>query len=508
MTTTFPTSIDVISNPSNANTLADAGLEHDLQHDFANDAIKAIEAKVGVDSSAISTTIDYILHHHSHTGSDGTQVVTASAITSLAVVNSSPSSIAASIKAAASQTADTLQIQNSAGTAIGGIDSTGILYSTTGLLVKNLSAVSLLNVSESGNEVGIRNNGVVKGYTGEGTGNSFTLDASNGSLKLGGTTGAPNLWTNSFRSARVTYNQADGKNNANPGGIAWQDVTNADSPSYTTLCRTSIGLLQKTADGTLGVTDSFMTMGFPTYDGVTTATKSVGISVVAGTAPTLSSGIVNITGKLTVSDVTQLNGTLNVAGAVTMSTSMSVIGTLTLTVPPVLPSGAYAGSGAATTLARSDHSHAGLTKTKAAFTRTSGNFTITSTSWTAILGTGVDLVIAAVVNDWIEVSLSVAWNSEALYGCLDVSSIISGSAFSSWGSVKTTTDSGVQAWIGIASNFTYVGGSVMKQVAAGDIDGSGNVNLRIFGRNTSAGTKTIFATADGPFKWSAKNLGQ
>jgi len=59
MATNFPTSIDALVNPTSVNKLNDAGVIHADQHANANDAIEALEAKVGVDSSAITTSLDY-----------------------------------------------------------------------------------------------------------------------------------------------------------------------------------------------------------------------------------------------------------------------------------------------------------------------------------------------------------------------------------------------------------------------------------------------------------------
>lgn len=51
MPTTFPTSLDVFPNPSSATTLNETGLEHHLQHANANDAIEALQTKVGITGS-------------------------------------------------------------------------------------------------------------------------------------------------------------------------------------------------------------------------------------------------------------------------------------------------------------------------------------------------------------------------------------------------------------------------------------------------------------------------
>lgn len=57
MATNFPTTLDALSNPSAANTLNSPS--HSSQHANANDAIEALEAKVGVDNSGVTTSLDY-----------------------------------------------------------------------------------------------------------------------------------------------------------------------------------------------------------------------------------------------------------------------------------------------------------------------------------------------------------------------------------------------------------------------------------------------------------------
>ncbi len=57
MSTTFPTSKDSFTNPLSTSTLASP--DHASQHSNANDAITALETKVGIDSSADTTSLDY-----------------------------------------------------------------------------------------------------------------------------------------------------------------------------------------------------------------------------------------------------------------------------------------------------------------------------------------------------------------------------------------------------------------------------------------------------------------
>ena len=57
MATNFPTSIDALTNPVNTDVLTSP--DHAEQHANANDAIEALQAKVGVNSSAVATSLDY-----------------------------------------------------------------------------------------------------------------------------------------------------------------------------------------------------------------------------------------------------------------------------------------------------------------------------------------------------------------------------------------------------------------------------------------------------------------
>lgn len=57
MATNFPTTLDALANPTGSNTLNSPS--HSAQHANANDAIEALEAKVGVNSSAVTTSLDY-----------------------------------------------------------------------------------------------------------------------------------------------------------------------------------------------------------------------------------------------------------------------------------------------------------------------------------------------------------------------------------------------------------------------------------------------------------------
>lgn len=61
MTTNFPTSLDTFINP--ASTDSQATVSHASQHDNINDAVAALEAKVGINSSAVTSSIDYKINN-------------------------------------------------------------------------------------------------------------------------------------------------------------------------------------------------------------------------------------------------------------------------------------------------------------------------------------------------------------------------------------------------------------------------------------------------------------
>lgn len=61
MATNFPTAIDNFPNPTSADKLDTVLVLHSTQHSNMNDAIEAIEAKLGVNLSSVENSIDYIV---------------------------------------------------------------------------------------------------------------------------------------------------------------------------------------------------------------------------------------------------------------------------------------------------------------------------------------------------------------------------------------------------------------------------------------------------------------
>jgi hypothetical protein len=57
MATNFPTSLDSLTNPAAGDSLSSPS--HAAQHSNVNDAVEALQAKVGVDGSAVTGSLDY-----------------------------------------------------------------------------------------------------------------------------------------------------------------------------------------------------------------------------------------------------------------------------------------------------------------------------------------------------------------------------------------------------------------------------------------------------------------
>jgi hypothetical protein len=59
MSSNFPSSLDTLTTPSGSSTLGGSSPSHTTLHTNEGDAIEALEAKVGVDNSAVTTSLDY-----------------------------------------------------------------------------------------------------------------------------------------------------------------------------------------------------------------------------------------------------------------------------------------------------------------------------------------------------------------------------------------------------------------------------------------------------------------
>ena len=59
MATAFPGALDTFTNPSSTDLMNSGTVPHATQHSDLNDAVEALEAKVGANSSAVATSFDY-----------------------------------------------------------------------------------------------------------------------------------------------------------------------------------------------------------------------------------------------------------------------------------------------------------------------------------------------------------------------------------------------------------------------------------------------------------------
>lgn len=84
MATNYPISLDSLTNPTSTDSVAT--VDHAAQHANANDAIEALQAKVGADSSAVTSSHDYKLSEVTSTdkavGKTASQTLTNKTLTS------------------------------------------------------------------------------------------------------------------------------------------------------------------------------------------------------------------------------------------------------------------------------------------------------------------------------------------------------------------------------------------------------------------------------------------
>lgn len=142
--------------------------------------------------------------------------------------------------------------------------------------------------------------------------------------------------------------------------------------------------------------------------------------------------------------------------------------------------------------------------------RTAGDLSLNNTSWT-VVNSGLDITLAAVVGDVIEVGASGFTGAEAILIFFDVFSLVGATLTNSWAddAALNNTHQGIMAWRCEASAVGKFGPPITRAVVAGDISG-GNVTLRLCFRTNTAGAKSLLAgtVAGTPFSFWARNLGQ
>lgn len=65
MASNFPSSLDTFTNPSSTDALDSVSVPHATQHSDLNDAVEALQAKVGADGSAVTSSHDYLIDKQS-----------------------------------------------------------------------------------------------------------------------------------------------------------------------------------------------------------------------------------------------------------------------------------------------------------------------------------------------------------------------------------------------------------------------------------------------------------
>lgn len=138
--------------------------------------------------------------------------------------------------------------------------------------------------------------------------------------------------------------------------------------------------------------------------------------------------------------------------------------------------------------------------------RTAGDVAFTSTTFAAV-DTALDFTLEAQVGDVIEFSGNGMWSNENIASALDVATWVSGAAVNYFSSgTGTSAGNGLVGWYGVQAVYAPFSGAVHYVVQAGDIV-SGLVTVRLLGRTTTAGTRTLFASGTNLLQVAAKNLG-
>src|SRR3990167_3640120 len=79
MASTFPTTLQDLDATRGAATQPLSNPSHVTHHALSDDTLEALQAKVGIDSSAVTTSLDYLLKNttsgHDHDGTDSKKVI-------------------------------------------------------------------------------------------------------------------------------------------------------------------------------------------------------------------------------------------------------------------------------------------------------------------------------------------------------------------------------------------------------------------------------------------------
>lgn len=71
MAITYPTTLDALTNPAPTDKEDNSSVYHDVQHSDLNDAVEALETRVGVTTSTVNTTLDYRIRNLEYPSATG-----------------------------------------------------------------------------------------------------------------------------------------------------------------------------------------------------------------------------------------------------------------------------------------------------------------------------------------------------------------------------------------------------------------------------------------------------
>jgi len=127
--------------------------------------------------------------------------------------------------------------------------------------------------------------------------------------------------------------------------------------------------------------------------------------------------------------------------------------------------------------------------------------------WGDMYPSSPTFVLSAKVGDWVEVGISGLYGNQAQNGGLDVVSVVGGVPVNAWSEngPENNTHNGVSTWQGLPNVFSPVGGSIMRQITADDLEVGGKLTLKLRTHTTPAGTKSMFMSDASPFTMWAMN---
>lgn len=140
---------------------------------------------------------------------------------------------------------------------------------------------------------------------------------------------------------------------------------------------------------------------------------------------------------------------------------------------------------------------------------TGGNITLNSTAVSTV-STALDMTLDAQIGDMLEYGIDSLVGNAAVTTGFDVYTLVSSSPVNPFGAgldASFATLSGTIKWTSPASQYTYIGGSMLYTVVAGDLDTNNRVTARLRYVQTSSTSKTMYAISSTPLTVWVKNLG-